>query len=305
MTNEQKFLGYLDSLKGSNNQKLIECVQDGFKTLVEYQVVGNMSERGVDLMENEEMNDGVPNEVVALIEKLTSEIEELRSAMQAIDDIADEHDNETYDTEEDLEVDEPEAEEEREPVEEASVLTPDGVEVNVSAEGQAAANRAYERAVDKTESGGSLSGREPQRIDDIDPRDIDAIETGQRLGKLEYGRGAVNEYGMRLDQMENGEDLPENVREGEAAGNEADEPEDHEGKMAKRQLDQISDQAESLADSFDDAEQLKAWVQAKITKAQQTIDTLYEYYRNEKGLDEESEEMEPAEEGDENPIFEK
>lgn len=86
MTNEKRFLGYLDSLKCSTNQKLIECVQNGFKTLVEYQVVGNMSERGVDLMEGNEPS-AIPDSIRSLVEKLTAEIEELRDAMVDINEI--------------------------------------------------------------------------------------------------------------------------------------------------------------------------------------------------------------------------
>ena len=86
MTNEEKYLGYLDSLKDEKNAKLLECVQEGFKTLVEYQVVGNMSERGVDIMENGD-EEG-PKDLVELVNKLTKEIEELKDAMEDIDDIA-------------------------------------------------------------------------------------------------------------------------------------------------------------------------------------------------------------------------
>lgn len=300
MTNEERFLGYLDSLKGSANEKLIECVQNGFNTLVEYQVVGNMSERGTDLMEGGEMNDDVPNEVVALIEKLTSEIEELRSAMQAIDDIADEHDNESYDTKEDLEVDEPAAESDSEEVEEVE-------------EEREPVGESYEQAAEETETGGIADEKTPEQAPDVDPRDIDPIETGQRLGKVEgYGRDAVTEEcescGQVIMPKEVSGIMPENVQEGEAAGN-VEEVEDMEGKMANRQLDQIADQSEKLAGAFGDAEELKGWVQAKITKAQQTIDSLYEYYREDKGLDEEPagpEAPESSEEDtDENPIFEK
>jgi len=325
MTNEQKFLGYLTDLKGTKNQKLIECVQEGFKTLVEYQVVGNMTERGTDLMEGEgETPAGVPDEVVQLIEKLSEEIEELRGAMQSIDDIADKYDNEEYDEPEEFVSDDSELEaEESESVERAPV------EEGVSDQGQSAADSEYEKSSSEVESGGTVYERDPNQVPDVDPRDIEPIEMGQRLGKVEGGnyRAPVNEYGTRPDQMEggcgtrpdqmeggcgtrpdqmeNGDDnLPMNIRQGEAAGTDVEK--DSEGAMANKQLNQIADQSERLAGSFEDKEELKAWVQAKITKAQQTIDSLYDYFNEEKGLDDTPAAEEPDEVTvDEQPIFEK
>jgi hypothetical protein len=321
MSREKKFMDYLDSLKGTKSEKLIECVQEGFKTLVEYQVVGNMSERGVDLMEGEDIPEGVPTDLVELIEKLTREISELQGAMQDIDDIADTYEVEVpeesseeacaeerepveeacYDERESVEE---ACGDEREPVDEALVRATDGVIVPVSAEGQAEADSAYEKASKKEESGGSLEEVEPQAVPDVDPRDIDGIETGQRLGKVEGYEGYE------------GENMPENIRRGESAGNEPEgesEINDKEGKMANKQLDQIHDQAGKLAGSFTDDEELKAWVQAKITKAHQTLDVIYEYFRDEKELDEKPEHKRPEElddmdnspENDEKAIFEK
>ena len=282
MTNEEKFLGYLEELKVSGNTKLVECVQEGFKTLVEYQVVGDMSERGVDLMEDAESKD--VSSLVAYIEKLDQEISELRDAMQEIDNIADKHDNE----------------DEREPMEESYVMSTDGVEVATSGEGLEASSHEATAAAEEVEKGGSLEGRDPQEIEDIDPRDIEPIEIGQREVKVE---------GYEAD------DMPENIRRGEAAGNEADDEvddavSDKEGEMANKQLDQIHDQAGKLAGSFADDEELKAWVQAKITKAHQTLDVIYEYFREEKQLDEKPEHKRPEEVSDEEisdgqPIFEK
>lgn len=54
MNKEQKFLAYLEALKTDKNSGLLEGVINGFKTLVEYRVDGNISERQVDIMESEE-----------------------------------------------------------------------------------------------------------------------------------------------------------------------------------------------------------------------------------------------------------
>lgn len=52
MNKEEKFLAYLEALKTDKNSGLLEGVINGFKTLVEYRVDGNISERQVDIMEN-------------------------------------------------------------------------------------------------------------------------------------------------------------------------------------------------------------------------------------------------------------
>jgi len=298
MSREAKFLEYLSHLKGTHNESLVECIENGFKTLVEYQVTGNMSERGVDLMEDaEEPSEDKASKLVAYIEKLDAEIAELRQGMQQIDDIADKHDLEHNDVEE-----------ERDSMEEAYAIATDGTEVPVSAEGLEADVLDATEGAKEMEEGGSLNGREPQKIEDVDPRDIEPVETGQRFVKVEGEEGAHNNSDNNRAESESNKDtlLPDNVRKGEAAGNEGEEVDDKEGTMANKQLDQIHDQAGKLAGSFEDDEQLKAWVQAKITKAQQTLDVIYEFFREEKKLDEKPEDGEVIEDDTlEQPIFEK
>jgi len=51
---EEKFIDYLGKLKNEGNAELLEHVIIGFKSLVEYRVGGNISERRVDIMENSE-----------------------------------------------------------------------------------------------------------------------------------------------------------------------------------------------------------------------------------------------------------
>lgn len=57
MKKEEKFLNYLEQLKNVGNADLMESVITGFKTLVEYQVNGNIAERQVDIMESEMVDD--------------------------------------------------------------------------------------------------------------------------------------------------------------------------------------------------------------------------------------------------------
>ena len=52
---------------------------------------------------------------------------------------------------------------------------------------------------------------------------------------------------------------------------------DHEGKMARKQLDRTASLSHSLADRMDDNMQLPAWVQSKITKAADYIQSVHNY----------------------------
>ena len=52
---------------------------------------------------------------------------------------------------------------------------------------------------------------------------------------------------------------------------------DHEGKMARKQLDRTASLSHSLADRLDDNMQLPAWVQSKITKAADYIQSVHNY----------------------------
>ncbi len=52
---------------------------------------------------------------------------------------------------------------------------------------------------------------------------------------------------------------------------------DLEGKMAKRQLSDIAEYSQELANMLGDETQLEAWVQAKLTKAADYIKTVKHY----------------------------
>lgn len=58
---------------------------------------------------------------------------------------------------------------------------------------------------------------------------------------------------------------------------------DQEGDMAKSQLETISDAALELAGMLKDDTNLPEWVQAKITKATDYIDSVRDYMKNELG----------------------
>lgn len=52
---------------------------------------------------------------------------------------------------------------------------------------------------------------------------------------------------------------------------------DHEGRMAKRQLQDIAEYAAELSEMLQDDTQLESWVQAKITKAADYISKVKHY----------------------------
>ena len=57
--------------------------------------------------------------------------------------------------------------------------------------------------------------------------------------------------------------------------------EDQEGKMARRQLENLAEYAMELASMLDDSTQLEGWVQSKITLAQDYIGKVKHYLEDE------------------------
>ena len=59
-----------------------------------------------------------------------------------------------------------------------------------------------------------------------------------------------------------------------------------EGVMAKRQLLQIGEYSKMLMEMLEDSDELPSWVQAKLTKAADYMDTVYHHMNGEKVLGE-------------------
>tara|TARA_R110001583_G_scaffold79522_1_gene214883 strand:- start:1116 stop:1478 length:363 start_codon:yes stop_codon:yes gene_type:complete len=59
---------------------------------------------------------------------------------------------------------------------------------------------------------------------------------------------------------------------------------DNEGKMAKRQLEQLAEYAMELSIMLQDNTQLEGWVQSKITLAQDYISKVKHYLEDELGM---------------------
>ena len=65
----------------------------------------------------------------------------------------------------------------------------------------------------------------------------------------------------------------------EASGNDADNYDEFRGQMARTQLMSIAEKAGELAKDVQDDAQLEAWVESKITLAEDYIQTVYDYLR--------------------------
>jgi serine protease inhibitor len=61
------------------------------------------------------------------------------------------------------------------------------------------------------------------------------------------------------------------------------EEKDYEGQMARAQLQMIAQRASALADMMNDDTQLEAWVQSKITMAEDYVTTVHDYMTTRKG----------------------
>jgi hypothetical protein len=58
---------------------------------------------------------------------------------------------------------------------------------------------------------------------------------------------------------------------------------DDEGNMARGELRMIASRAQEIISMLDDNTQLEGWVQSKITKAEDYINSVYDYMKGQKG----------------------
>jgi len=71
----------------------------------------------------------------------------------------------------------------------------------------------------------------------------------------------------------------------EASGNDEDNYDEFRGQMARTQLMSIAEKAGELAEEMKDDTQLEAWVESKITLAEDYIQTIYDYLKYNKKED--------------------
>jgi hypothetical protein len=61
------------------------------------------------------------------------------------------------------------------------------------------------------------------------------------------------------------------------------EEKDYEGEMARGELMSLANRAKEIAGMIKPDSQLEAWVQSKITKAEDYINSVYDYLKNTPG----------------------
>jgi hypothetical protein len=73
------------------------------------------------------------------------------------------------------------------------------------------------------------------------------------------------------------------IREAATGQLKAEKEVDDEGNMAKGELRMIASRAQEIISMLDDNTQLEGWVQSKITKAEDYINSVYDYMKGQKG----------------------
>lgn len=91
----------------------------------------------------------------------------------------------------------------------------------------------------------------------------------EEVAKYDYGTPEATKHAKKITP---GQSVKEN---------DDDEGEyDYEGDMAKNQLRTMIDAAQELHDSLEDNENMPEWVQSKITKATDYIDSVRDYMKS-------------------------
>lgn len=114
---------------------------------------------------------------------------------------------------------------------------------------------------------------------EFDPKKADLNKDGE-LSDYEEKRGraiAKNMEEQPVKMYHDAEDLEEDYSLTEDDWMQPDD----ESDMAHGQLYSIKDLASKLCDIIDDGEQLDAWVQSKLTKAEDYLNSVYNYMRGE------------------------
>jgi hypothetical protein len=259
--NIEKFLEYVEKLKTEENSMLVESIVDGFKTLYEYHIGSQDGAAKLDdIMESPDKpvtEDLVSSETSPEGEPSNKYLRQGNSsfAMKLIED--------TYKTDKlkaqvDFEV--------------YAVL----FESSIDSEGSRTSNLSTtlmdKKAFDTDLNEGQYLTVEGDPAEDDFEKKIISRDFSDVVKQIKV---------IRKDSL-----FKEEMKEDE----EEHHIDDKEGRMVKGQLLQISEQADKLARMIDDKEQLKAWFQSKVAKAQQMVDDVYHYYENREMVDELNEE---------------
>ena len=129
-------------------------------------------------------------------------------------------------------------------------------------------------------------GKPRMRMVPVDKEVVKSEKTFKEM-RSKYSK-RVNEYGG--PPISRAEYLKQNPMKKVKPMGEAKDPEeyDKEGDMAKTQLKTMIDAAQELHDQLSDDENMPEWVQNKITKATDYIDSVRDYMKNNDDVNEET-----------------
>jgi hypothetical protein len=104
-----------------------------------------------------------------------------------------------------------------------------------------------------------------------------AYEKAEKAGDKEAMKKIEDMITKQEIFLSTGQGEPQNVNEEEIIYEEAEE--DYEGEMAKAELYHIVENIKDLIDIIDDDTQLEAWIQSKITKAADYLNSVTQYLK--------------------------
>ena len=144
-------------------------------------------------------------------------------------------------------------------------------------------------------------GKDDMKLEDVEVKEAEVEENAfnqaaaaaARAGKKEFEFGGKT-HPVKMDKS-TAHQLDDDVNE------DYDKDEyDEEGEMADNQLDVVHDAAQELQDIIDSDDNLPEWVQSKITKAMDYLDTARDYMKSVEDDEEDADDVEPPkDEGDE------
>ena len=130
-------------------------------------------------------------------------------------------------------------------------------------------NEAHTDVLAARDTAGRLANREAAR------------KGGARPERL---RRISNAYGNVMTKLIDQDIRDEQIEKRRSAlGEEAETKKDYEGEMAHGELYNIIDNAEAICKMLKPDSQLEAWVQSKITKANDYINAVHDYLKNTPG----------------------
>jgi ABC-type Zn2+ transport system substrate-binding protein/surface adhesin len=140
---------------------------------------------------------------------------------------------------------------------------------------------SYEKPSDvKTVEDAFSGGENLEEPTEHVPEDVPA-EVEEPQAKVQKINDAKNENILRISESQLRNIIEQCMRDHEDMDHDQDDHDekhhDHEGKMAKSQLYRTSKMAHMIFQLIEDDDQLPGWVQSKITKASDYLESVFAY----------------------------